>query len=203
MSGIDLIPTLIFIFVTSYTPGPNNILSTSMGVLYGYRRSLPFLFGVTFGFSIIMLLCGWLSSLLNQYLPNFTPVIKVLGSAYILYLAYGVYRNTNLLKQPKETKPLRFHNGVLLQFLNPKAIYYGLTVTATFLSPLMKDQVHLVITAFTLGLVSFTAISTWALGGKMIQRFLNTPKRVKIFGIILALALVYTAVDLVGLFSFF
>lgn len=198
--GIDLIPTLIFVFVTTYTPGPNNIISTSMGVLYGYKRTLPFLFGIAFGFSIIMLLCGWLSSLLNLYLPNFAPIIKVLGTGYILYLAYGVYRNSNLLNQPKATKPLRFHNGVLLQFLNPKAIYYGLTVTSTFLSPLMDNQLYILLSSISLGLVAFTAISTWAAGGNMIRRFLNTPRRMKAFGIILALALIYTALDLVGLF---
>lgn len=203
MYQIDLIPTLIFVFVTTYTPGSNNIVSGSMGVLYGFKRTFPFLLGIASGFFIIMLLSGWVSSILNQHLPNFAPIVRILGAGYILYLAYGVYKNVNKLNQSQETKPLRYHNGVLLQFLNPKAIYYGLTISSTFLNPLLDRRPLFIVAAAILALVSLSSVSTWALGGNLIRRFLNTPQRLKVFGIILALALVYTALDLVGLFSLF
>jgi len=41
-----LSPFLIYVFVTTFTPGPNNIVSMSNGMRYGYRNILRFLGGI-------------------------------------------------------------------------------------------------------------------------------------------------------------
>lgn len=170
-----------------------------MGGLYGYRRSLPFLMGIANGFFLTMLACATLSSVLNAYLPVLEPTLKLLGTGYILWLAYGVYKSSSkLLEKETDTKPLRYWNGMALQLVNPKAAFFGLTVYAVFLTPILDEPLTFLWTPLVLATITFTAISTWALGGQVIHRWLGTPVRAKAFGTMLALALVYTALDLSG-----
>ena len=196
---INIFSTLLFAFVTTFTPGPNNIISTSMGLIYGYRRSLPFLIGIGCGFLTIMLACSFLSALLNKYLPSSAPYLRIIGATYILWLAYGVYtKSSNILNKDK-TKALTFFNGYFLQFVNPKAILYGLTVFSTFLSPILDNMFYIILSSILFASFSFSAISTWALTGHFIRGFVDTPKRAKALGLILSIALVYTAIDLIAL----
>ena len=131
----DLTAMLVFVFVTTFTPGPNNLLSASMGALYGYRKTLPFLFGIMAGFLSIMVLSATISTALRSFLPSATPVLRIFGAAYILYLAFGIYRGSGaLLERPADARPLPFWTGLMLQFVNPKAIFYGLTIPLNYLT---------------------------------------------------------------------
>ena len=202
MMGVDVPTTLTFVIVTTFTPGPNNILSASMGALYGYRRTAPFLLGITGGFLAVMVACATLSSALNAFLPRATTVLRFIGAAYILWLAVGVYRSSGrLLENGNGAKPLRFWNGLTLQLVNPKAAAYGLTVYSVFLVSILGQPFTLVWSPIALALVAFTAISMWAFGGQAIRRWLRTPGRARALGVVLAAALVYTALDLAGVIS--
>ena len=92
--GIDLIPLVSFVLVTTFTPGPNNISSASMGVLYGYKDTVKYLAGIMVGFFLIMLLCAYVSSTLLKFLPSLEPGLRIIGSFYILWLAFGTARST-------------------------------------------------------------------------------------------------------------
>lgn len=199
--GIDIPAALVFILVTTFTPGPNNILSASMGTLYGYRRTAPFMLGVATGVMLVMLLCATASSFLAAHLPAAMPRLRWLGGVYILWLAYGVYsRSTRFLDAPAEAAPLRFWNGLALQFLNPKAILFGLTVYSAFLAPLLSARIALLAVTLLIACEVFCAVSAWALGGHLIRGLIGTPKRARALGLVLSAALVYTALDLAGLF---
>ncbi len=193
---------LTFILVTNFTPGPNNILSGSMGALHGFRRTLPFMLGVATGFCGLALACAGLSTALTAWLPSAAPVLRVIGAAYILYLAYGVYRSSSTLLEPgPEAKPLPYWTGVSLQLVNPKGAFFGLTVYSVFLSSLIESRVVLLLTPPLLAAVAFTAVCTWAATGQVIRRAVNTPLRARVLGVVLAGALVWTAVDLLGVFG--
>ena len=90
--GIDFIPLVSFVMVTTFTPGPNNISSASMGVLYGYRDTVKYLTGISVGFFFIMLLCAYVSSTLLRLIPSVEPMLRIIGAAYILWLARAVLR---------------------------------------------------------------------------------------------------------------
>jgi cysteine/O-acetylserine efflux protein len=89
---IEFIPLVLFALITTFTPGPNNISSASMGVLYGYRDSVKYLTGIRVGFFSIMLLCAYVSSVLLNTIPSVEPILRVIGAAYILWLAIGTAR---------------------------------------------------------------------------------------------------------------
>ncbi|MBN1885094.1 MAG: LysE family transporter [Candidatus Krumholzibacteriota bacterium] len=198
--NVDIPATLIFVFVTTFTPGPNNLVSASMGVIHGYRRVLPLMLGIATGFVVIMLFCATLSSLLAARLPAVAPYLRYAGGLYILWLALGVYRGSaSLLEDPESVPPPRFRTGVLLQFLNVKVILYGLTVFSAFLFPVIDRPATFILAPPLLALASFSSISVWALAGHLVRRHVSTPGRAKAVGLVLAAALVYTALSLAGL----
>jgi cysteine/O-acetylserine efflux protein len=198
----DLPAALTFVFVTTLTPGPNNILSASMGALYGYRRTVPFLLGITSGFLVIMLVCTTISSALSRFLQAAAPLLRFLGAVYILWLAFCVCRSSSrLFERNRDTEPLRYWNGLTLQLVNVKASFFGVTVYSIFLIPLFFESPLFMWSPLLLSLVAFITTSAWALGGHAIQQWLKTPRRAHAFGITLAGALVYTALSLVGLFT--
>ena len=192
--SIDPIATLTFILISTFTPGPNNISSAAMGALHGYRKSLNYLFGITVGFFLVMFACAWISTSFVDLLPQFEPYLRYIGVAYTLYLAFGILKASYSFSI-ENIAPLGFTAGFLLQLLNPKLVIYGLTLFSTFLVTL-KDIFLQFIMVLGLTVISLCAISIWALFGSIIKRFLYHPRARLTLNIILALFLVYTALEL-------
>lgn len=182
----------MFALITTFTPGPNTISSHAMGLNYGYRRSLPYFFGIATGFFSIMLLSAALAAALKQSMPRMVSFLTVAGSLYILYLAYHVFRSSYNPSQ-SVAKPLGYSNGLLLQLLNPKVIILGLTVYSTFLRDMERSLFNLLLSALCFTLMSFTALTTWALFGQAISRLLKSELSRRIINASLSLLLVYTA----------
>jgi len=197
----EIIGLISFVAVTTYTPGPNNISSASMGVLYGYKRTLPYMLGISSGFFMMLILSGLISGFLLENIPAFEVVLRIVGALYILWLAWHTLKASYFFDE-KESKPLGFIQGFLLQVLNVKVIVYGLTVYGTFLANKIPSLLHLVLSALIFACVGFTAVSLWTLFGAGIKRYLNKPEVRKAVNIVLALLLVYTAVDISGLLDF-
>jgi len=199
METINFGAFITFVLVTTFTPGPNNITSSSMGVLYGYRKSLKYMSGIVTGFFCTMFLAGIISQTLYAIFPSLESVMRIIGAGYILYLAYKTLKSSYNFGE--DSSPvLGFANGVLLQALNPKAWIYGLTLYTTFLAPITGNIIFLLLSAAFLACVAFCATSTWALSGAAIKRYLKNPNIQKGINIALAVLLIYTAVDLSGIF---
>jgi cysteine/O-acetylserine efflux protein len=199
MDSVNLAVLLPFVFVTTFTPGPNNISSSSMGVLYGYRKTLNYLLGIVTGFLGVMILCAIISGTLYGLFPSLEGVMRLIGAAYILFLAYKTFRASYQFSL-EESPVLGFSNGLLLQALNPKGWVHGLTLYSTFLAPITSQWPLLIVSALGLTLVAFCAVSTWTISGAAIRRFINQPNFRHVLNAILALLLVYTAFELSGLF---
>jgi len=194
----NLLPLLSFILATVYTPGPNNISSAAMGVLHGYRKTLPYIMGIITGFFFVMMISAGVSASLLVTFPFLETILRYIGAAYILYLAYATFKSSYTFEEG-ETKPLGYKNGLLLQALNPKGIVFGLTVFSTFLAPLTEQFGSLVLAAFLLTLTSFTGVSLWTLSGSAIKTYLQNPRVGIAVNAFLSLLLVYSAIELSGL----
>ena len=198
--AIDLIPLAAFVLVTTFTPGPNNISSAAMGLAYGYRATLRYLAGIAMGFFLVMLACAFLSSTLLTLMPVAEQYVRWIGALYILWLAVGVLRSDYAFSKARETtNPVS--KGFLLQLLNPKVFVYGLTLFSTFLSSITGEIPSLLVFALVFASIAFAATSIWAIGGSLIRNKLKNDPFRKAVNIILALLLVYTAVDLSGIIS--
>jgi cysteine/O-acetylserine efflux protein len=193
----ELVTLITFVAVTTYTPGPNNISSASMGVLYGYKRTLPYMLGMYSGSFMILLLSGLISGFLIEQIPSFEIVLRIVGAIYILWLAWHTLKASYSFDEENQ-KPLGYMQGFLLQVLNVKVIVYALTLYGTF----MADKIHsffaLLLSAIAFATVGFTSVNLWTLFGAGIRKYLNQPKVRLIVNIVFALLLVYTAVDISG-----
>lgn len=195
---IEMIPLISFVIITTFTPGPNNISSASMGVLYGYRRTVNYLVGIATGFFIIMLACAYLASTLLEIVPVAERYLRWVGASYIIWLAVGTLRSSYAFSESDATSKA-FTKGLILQLFNPKVAIYGLTLYSTFLVPIAGRLEYLSLSALTFAMTAFAATSAWALFGSAIRQNLRNHAHQKFINTVLSLLLVYTAVDLSGI----
>jgi cysteine/O-acetylserine efflux protein len=169
-----------------------------MGILYGYKNSLRYLLGIVAGFFVVMLICGAVSSALVDAFPDVENVLRLVGAGYILWLAYHTFKASYAFREDQQAMA-GFSRGFFLQLLNPKVIVYGLTLYSSFLSDIVKNPLYLLLSGAALALVGFGAVSTWALFGAAIRSYLKNPRVTQVLNTVLALLLVWTAIELSGL----
>jgi threonine/homoserine/homoserine lactone efflux protein len=190
---LNWLPFISYVFVTTFTPGPNNIMSMTNAHEYGFRKTMRFNLGVFAGFIVIMLLCSYMSLFLAGVLPRFSLFMAVLGAGYMLYLAGKIVRSTGDPHADGKGGLNSFWAGLWLQFLNPKVILYGITVVANFVIPYNQSDVSLVLFSVLLAFIGFVSTTCWALFGVLFQRLLSSYRRP--FNWLMALLLVYCAVS--------
>lgn len=184
---------LSYIFLTAFTPGPNNIMAMSTSAKYGLRRGFVFCMGVLCGFLIDMSLCAVFTSVLYQYIPAVMPIMKWVSAAYILFLAFTIVYDKPAKNKPSTPlKPDSMLTGMLMQFVNVKVLLYGITALSTFVLPYTQTTSGLFINVLILSVTGFVGTCFWALFGSLFQRFFEKYK--KPMNIVMALLLVYCAV---------
>ncbi|MCK4260678.1 MAG: LysE family transporter [Halanaerobiales bacterium] len=192
----NIIPLLSYVFVVTFTPGPNNIMSMVNANTFGYRKTLKFILGVFTGFSIIMLLSSYFNLLLLNVMPKVKFFMSILGALYMTYLAYKIIISSN--KSNESKKHLNsFYTGISMQFVNPKVILYGITVMSNFIIPYYKSNMALIFFSVLLATVALLSTSCWALFGVIFQKFLSRYR--KPFNIAMGLLLIYSAISIVVL----
>lgn len=184
---------LSYVLITTFTPGPNNIMAMSNASRYGFKKSIRFNAGVFFGFLIIMILSSFLSVSLYNLIPSIKPIMTFIGAAYILWLAWKIYRSKPHSEEESHNPTNTFKAGLLLQFVNIKVIIYCITIVSTFIVPYYKSYLALSLFSLFLPLVSFLSTCSWALFGSVFQKFLVKNERT--VNIIMALLLVYSALS--------
>lgn len=189
---VNFYPFLAYLVVTTFTPGPNNILSMSNGLRFGYKKTLNFLLGIFSGFIVVMLLCGWLNYVLLSLLPQVKFWLNLLGAAYMVYLAVHIVLSKPAEDEPGESRLNTFKAGFIMQFLNLKVILYGITIYSSFIIQAYQNPLMVSLFAPLLAGISFISISLWALGGDLFRSFLR--RYYLVFNLAMGAVLVYTAV---------
>lgn len=183
-----------YVFVTTFTPGPNNIMSMSNASRYGLKNSLPFNYGVSLGFFIILMLGNLFTYSLYKIIPTIKPIMTIVGAGYIFYLAWKTFKSKPHKEVAESRKTNTFAKGALLQFLNPKVIIYGITLSSTFIAPYYKSIPLLGLFAFLLSMVALVSTIVWALFGSVFQKFME--KNYRIINTIMAGLLIYSGLSL-------
>ena len=189
---LNIFPFLTYVLVTTFTPGPNNVMAMSNALRYGYRRTFGFLAGITAGFVLVMLLCGLANVLLANLIPQVHFWLNLAGAAYLLFLAAHLVFSRPQDESGAAEKLNTFGAGFGLQFVNLKVILYGVTVFSLFITPVYQNPIVVGLFACLLASVGFMSISSWALGGNLFRNFLQKYERW--FNLAMALLLVYTAI---------
>ena len=195
----DLITALFgFALISSITPGPNNLMLLASGANFGIQRTLPHIFGVSIGHSFMVVMVGLgLMQVFNTF-PIAITVLKIASIVYLLYLAYKIASNTTPPKTSESHtgKPFTFFQAAGFQWVNPKAWTMALTAISVYAPP-SPDLRAILTVAGVFALTNLPSISAWAMVGREISRFLNTPRRLRVFNITAALLLVASLVPII------
>ncbi len=182
-----------YAIITTFTPGPNNIMALSIATQNGIKRTMPFNFGVWTGFSLVIQLCGFLGAKLYAVLPAIKTPMLFIGAAYLLYLAWKTWKSTGI----HEEKDMRsgFLTGLFMQFINPKGIVYAIVSMETFVLPYYHDQfLSVMLVGFFMSTLGLLSTTSWASFGSLFKLLFS--KYRETVNAVLALLLVYCAVSL-------
>ena len=183
---ISLILSLtIFLFIAAITPGPNNLLLTSSGANVGFKGSLKLMAGIMLGMQCVLLSSAFGVAALLIIYPALHIGLKIVGSAYLLWLAWKTATSSyQRLDIPAKTpQAVSWFQGGLLQFLNPKAWMMGLGAVGSF--SLSGDAYFSSVIAISIVMVivNFVAGIVWILGGTLISLFLQSRRSWFVFNI--------------------
>ena len=181
-----------FGFITSVTPGPNNTILFATGVNYGVKKALPFLFGIMLGLSVILTAIGLGLGIVFIALPEVYQVLKYLGFAYILFLAYSIIRSGY---KPIEANSKLFglFEATFFQFVNPKVWVVMPSFMASFIPIGASLELTMGLVVVFLA-VTFPGALAWAVFGGLLKNFMAAAKKRLIFNWIAGLLLVASMV---------
>jgi cysteine/O-acetylserine efflux protein len=191
-----LIPFFTYAAVTTFTPGPNNITSTAIGMRLGYRRTIPYILGIMAGFLVIMLAAGVLTDVARRAYSGAMPYLKWIGVIYMCWLAVSLFLPSTHGADAGLARNASFRSGLLLQIVNPKVILYGITIYSSFHVLLADTPMMLIGSSVFLAILGGIATSLWAVFGNLMAGFLKGRAAMLVFNITMALLLLYSAVSI-------
>lgn len=202
MSATELTALLLFATAMSFSPGPNTTLSTALAANLGLRRAMPFCLAVPTGWTLLMLACGLGLGALVLGVPALRWGVKLLGVAYMLWLAWKLAGTATLSEVDQTRINVTFLQGVGLQFLNIKAWMLALTLTAGWVvnaagQPASNPGERLAIICGVMVLFAFTSNFAYALTGSLLRQWLRQGRRLVWFNRVLAGVLMATALWMV------
>jgi len=182
-----LVAIASFAFVTSVTPGPNNIMLTASGANFGLTRTLPHIAGIVFGIALMNLVIGLGLGAVFQQHPVIQQVLKIGGSAYLIWLAVKLLRFSHVENSSDSGgRPFSFLQAASFQYINPKAWVMVISANASFTlsGDLYWTSVGLIIVLFIL--IGPPSVMLWTIFGQAIRRHLRDPAFLKGFNTFMA-----------------
>lgn len=188
--NIEILTALtLFAFVSSVTPGPNNMMLMASGANFGLWRTLPHMLGVGLGFTLMVVLVGVGIIQIFDSIPASYTVLKWVSIAYLLYLAAKIATTAAPTAEGEGSgKPMTFLQAVLFQWVNPKAWTMALTSISIYAPT--RDFSSVLLVAIIFGIVNLPSVSLWAMLGQQMQRILTSPMRLRFFNVLMASLLV-------------
>ena len=186
---LDLFLALVgFAFVTSVTPGPNNMMLLASGVNFGLRRTVPHMLGISVGFALMAFLVGLGIAGIFHSLPIALTALKLASVAYMLWLAWKIAHSAAPGEGRSRPNPMTFLQAAGFQWVNPKAWAMALGAVAAYLPDPTPLGCLLVAVAFATS--NLPSVAIWAAAGQGLRRWLQDPARLRAFNWTMAVLLV-------------
>ncbi|MBP1147755.1 threonine/homoserine/homoserine lactone efflux protein [Pseudomonas sp. PvP027] len=185
-----LLAFTLFAFVTSITPGPNNMMLLASGVNFGFSRTLPHMLGISVGFFVLVLAVGFgLGSVFKAW-PVLYTILRYVGAAYLLYLAWKIATSGPASDNvDSQGKPLSFISAALFQWVNPKAWIMAIGAISTY-TPMQGYFYNVVVISAVFALINLPSVGVWAGFGSLLRNVLRDPLGLSIFNGVMAALLV-------------
>lgn len=192
MTADQLLALTVFAAVSSGTPGPNNLMLMTSGVNFGMKRSFPHLMGITLGFCFMIFCVGMGLQTMFTVIPQLETVLRYVGTAYLLWLAWKIANSGPVGEGKTSTTPMGFWAAAAFQWVNPKAWFMAISAITTYASSAGGGskliQVLLVVLVF--GAINLPLVACWGWFGSAMRQFLQDPKKLKFFNLTMAVLLV-------------
>ena len=180
-------------FSMGFTPGPNNAVASYSAFNFGIRKTLPIILGVGFGYTtLVILLIFFLISVFQKY-SYLQEIIRILGSIFLIYLAYKISFSKGKSKSSTEN-PVKFFETYFFQFINPKGVMAAITLISKFVSQenFVNSSIAVIIVC---SVTAFLSITSWALVGKFLRKFATNNEFIKRFNYAMSILLVACVVS--------
>ena len=190
-----------FAFVAAGTPGPNNLLLMSSGALFGWRQTLPHLGGILLGFAVVMASAVFgLGTLVDRW-PGLLTLVRVIGASWLAWMsiryfktAISIGRTNSRVEEAPISRPFRFIEAVLFQWVNPKAIIASLSSAGAYISIAELAWQRAIIIVGVFFVAGLVACSSWMLAGSALNRYLSTGRSAPFINAGMGLLILATAV---------
>ena len=179
--SFNLFGYLIYASLMSITPGPNNLMLLSYGKAYGFSDSRNVMLGIFLGFFLMLCSAGYGISKIIMNNPTAGLVLKIVGSLWMLYLAF-VLRKLSVDVEPDKKAAIGFGQAFFMQFVNLKAWIMAISGASAFLP--QSDNIHLnvFIYAISFGLVGIPCMIVWLKMGDVIAKIIKSEKASQMLG---------------------
>lgn len=192
-----LVSVAVFSFVTSVSPGPNNTFLLSSGANFGLKKSVPYLNGIMAGLTGMMIALGAGLGVIFTTLPAVYQVLKWVGFAYIVWLAFLIVKSTTKT-ETAEAQYVGFFKATTFQFVNPKAWVVVGSFMATFV-PVGSGFGATAFICLVFLVFTYPGALLWAVAGQVLKDWLSVPSRRRVFNILSAILLVLSMVPVLFL----
>ena len=172
-----------------FTPGPNNAVAAYSGFNFGIRKTLPLILGVGFGYTTLIVLINFvLISTFKNY-PIIQEIIRVLGTFFLIYLAYKI-SFSKISSDGKTENPVKFFDKFIFQFINPKGVMAGVTLSSNFVEQGENYLNHSIWVIVVCSVTAFLSITSWTFLGKFLRKFATNNNFIKRFNYAMSLLLI-------------
>lgn len=185
-----IIAILVFSTSATITPGPNNIMLMTSGLNFGIYKSLPHYLGICIGFPVMVMLIGLGLGFIFESFPFIHTFIRVMGTAYLLFLSWKIANSSPSTLSTKEAKPFSFLQAALFQWVNPKAWIMATSSVAAFTTGNADIFLQVLVIALIFFTVAFPCTGLWLFFGVWLKKILKAPSHQRAFNIIMASLLV-------------
>ena len=185
----ELTTLILFGIAGAYIPGPNNVIASHSGFNFGFKKTIPLILGVAFGWTFILIIFESGLIFVFQKFPILQMIVKVIGTIFIVYLAYKI-AFTKLEKTKEVKSPITFTDTILLQLVNPQGILTAMLIVSTFLDPknnYLRDAIWVTVIMFVMAL---TSITFWTLIGKYLRKIATNENFIKLFNYTMSFLLI-------------
>ncbi|WP_018704776.1 LysE family translocator [Anaeromusa acidaminophila] len=181
---------LIYCVIVTFTPGPTNIVILSTVQGFGIKKAMEYSYGATIAFGALLAISAILNTMLVTVIPKILIIMQIIGTIYILYLAYQIYKMD--ASGSTEKQVATFKSGFIMQFVNPKVVLFTMTIIPSFVMPYYTDFHALTIFVAIITGIGFCAFVTWVLFGAIFKEFLLKHQRP--VNVSMSLFLIYSAI---------
>lgn len=187
----------VFAFVSSATPGPNNLMLMASGANFGFLRTIPHMMGISVGFAVMMIGVGAGLVQIFDRIPVIYDVLRIVSVLYMLYLAWKIANAAPAQSKDAAGTPMTFLQAAAFQWVNPKAWAMALTAITVYVGD--SATIWLAAAALMFAVVNLPSVSIWTVAGQQLQRFLTDPRRLRIYNWTMAALLIASLYPILGL----